>query len=135
MFNRLRIYTVHLKPGDTTSIDQLRFVSEGFNFYAFVFNLFGISLWGLYNGMWRFTFLVALIYGVIYALLFQEMISIITFYVLQFGVRLWMGLVANDFLRAHLKRQGYITYALVSGENEIRAEQRFFDTNYRHLTT
>lgn len=134
LFNRLRIYTVHLKPGESTaSIEQLRFVSEGFNFYAFIFTIF----WALYNRMWRLAGLLLMLNLVVFLSTMQlELLDQqITSSILQFGLQLWTGFSANDFMRAHLKRQGFITYALVSGENEIRAEQRFFDNNHQHLTS
>ena len=132
MLNRLKIYTVHLKAGESaTSIEQLKFVSEGFNFYAFIFTIF----WALYNQLWRFF---ALLLGLNAALAFAvyqfNLLGDVTVNILQFGLQLWVGFAANDFMRAHLKRKGYITYALVSGENEIRAEQRFFDNNHHLLT-
>lgn len=130
MFNRLKIYTVHLKPNASDDIERLRFVSEGFNWYAFVFTL----LWALYHQMWRFLGLLMLI-NVAFALLLWQFggVSAETSGICQFGLQIWCGLLANDFLRAHLRRKGYITYALVSGENEMRAEQRFFDHNVAQL--
>lgn len=132
MWNRLRIYTVHLKPDKENTIEQLRFVSEGFNFYAFIFTLF----WALYQRMWRFAGIILLLNAILFLATWQiEAIGPVTVRICQIGLQLWVGLVANDFMRAHLKRQGFITYALVSGENELRAEQRFFDRHYQEITT
>jgi hypothetical protein len=132
MLNRLKIYTVHLKPDESDEIERLRFVSEGFNLYAFIFHIF----WALYHRMWRFAGILIGINAVLVALLwsFGEF-GPPTQNICQIGIQLWVGFVANDFLRAKLKRDGFITYALVSGENELRAEQRFFDQNVGQLSS
>jgi hypothetical protein len=130
MFSRLNIYTVHLKPDAKDEIERLRFISEGFNFYAFIFTIF----WALYQRMWRFAAVVALLNATVaFALWSAGELLPPTTNICQIGLQLWCGFAANDFLRAKLKRQGYITYALVSGENELRAEQRFFDQHAGQL--
>lgn len=133
MFNRLRIYTVHLKPDEAVTIDRLRFVPESFQFYAFIFTIF----WAIYHRMWRFTGVILVLNAIIAGFAFSigGLESQIVTTILQMGVQLWCGFSANDFMRAHLKRQGFITYALVSGENVMRAEQRFFDHNHQFLTS
>ena len=131
MLNRLRIYTVHLKPDEKDEIDRLRFVSEGFNFYAFIFTIF----WALYNRMWRFAGILLLLNASLALLLWEfGELGPPTQNICQIGLQLWVGFVGNDFLREKLKRDGFITYALVSGENELRAEQRFFDQNAGQLS-
>ena len=130
LFNTLRIYSVHLKPDEDDEIERLKFISEGFNFYAFIFTFF----WALYNRLWKFSALLLMINGFAAALLWQfDVLFPPTTNIIQIGLQLWCGWVANDFLCEKLKKDGYITYALVSGENELRAEQRFFDHNIQHL--
>lgn len=130
MFARLKIYTVHLKPDADEDIERLRFVSEGFNLYAFFFTIF----WALYQRMWRFAGVLLLLNAALAFGLWSigEMLPPTT-NICQLGLQLWCGYAANDFMRAHLRRQGFITYALVSGENELRAEQRFFDRHAGQL--
>ena len=131
MFARLKIYTVHLKPDADNDIERLRFVSEGFNLYAFFFTIF----WALYMRMWRFAGVLLLLNAAVALSLwsFGEFLPPTT-NICQFGLQLWSGFAANDFLRAELRRRGFITYALVSGENELRAEQRFFDRHAVQLS-
>lgn len=100
--------------------------------YAFIFTVF----WAIYHRMWRFALLLLLLNaGVAGALYAADVLFPPTTNICQIGLQLWVGFVANDFMRTHLQRQGFITYALVSGENELRAEQRFFDQNAPRLNS
>lgn len=124
LFSRLHIYTVHVKPGKNASqAEQIRFVAEGFNWMAFLFS----TLWALYHRLWLMAgFIIAA--NILLALGVERAgLDMLSLSVLQLGLQVWVGFHGNDFLRARLKRDGYITYAIVSGENKMRAEQRFFD--------
>ncbi len=132
MFNSLKIYTVHLKPDESDEIGRLKFVSEGFNFYAFILTIF----WALYNRLWKFSAVLLLLNAVAAMILWQfDSLFPPTTNIIQIGLQLWCGFAANDFMREKLKKDGYITYAMVSGENELRAEQRFFDQNAESLAS
>lgn len=124
MFSSLRIYTVHIKPeAKGSGVDKLRFVPEGFSWMAFLFS----TLWLLYHRLWLAAGVLVAV-NIATALLVERMgLDETSMGVLQFGVQLWIGYHAHDLLRSKLRRSGYITLALVSGENEMRAEQRFFD--------
>ena len=126
----LNIYSVHIRPSDIGHPDRIRFVREGFSFYGFAFG----ALWALYHGLWRVMFglfaaNVAL--GVIAEMFALDAFSLM---ILQLGLQCWFGFAAHDCLRRQLERKGYVMTALVSGENRMRAEQRFFDRHASYLT-
>ena len=123
LFSSLHIFTAHVKPEQSGSPDRIVFVKEGFNWWAFLFT----TIWVLYHRLWLMGgFLIAANIGLVW--LIEELhMDVASLSILQFALQLWVGFQANDFLRSKLKKQGYITTALVSGENVMRAEQRFFD--------
>lgn len=126
----LKLYSVHLKPDEKTNEDTLIFVREGFSFLAFLFTI----LWALYYRLWWLASIIiivniGLIYGVNMVGLDSYALSI-----MQLGFQLWVGYHANDFLREGLRQRGFITAAIVSGENQSMAERRFLD-RHSHLVT
>tara|TARA_B100001123_G_scaffold234431_1_gene263060 strand:- start:548 stop:952 length:405 start_codon:yes stop_codon:yes gene_type:complete len=128
-FFGLRIYSVHFKPEAGIQPERIRFVSEGFNFYAFAFTIF----WALFNRCWSLVVILAVVNALLALAFYGLDLHQATLNICQLGINLWTGFHGNDFLRKRLDREGYLLYALVSGENEIRAEQRFFDTHHAVL--
>lgn len=119
----LHIYEVFLKREGSKLIDSLRFVRLGFDPFAFIFGI----LWALSNQLWfaallQIAITVAIVLGVDH---FDLATS--TRYVLELGLHVWFGFAGPEFLSRSLKRRGYLSYDVVSGENTIRAEQRFLD--------
>lgn len=123
MFHNLHIYTVHTRPGKRVEQDLPLFVREGFNMLAFIFTFF----WTLYQRLWVAS-AVLIAVNIVVAVLWQEgWLNEITSNVLMVGVMFICGFHANDWKREGLKRRGYITAGIVSGETKLKAEQRFFD--------
>ncbi len=119
----LHIYTVHLKPDDAAPHETAEFVREGFNWWAFIFN----GLWALYYRQWwlaagLLALEISLSVALNKALLSPEHAAVI-----KIGFQLLLGFVANDLQRWQLKRQGYITADIVTGDSELAAEHRFFE--------
>ncbi len=119
--NRLQLYTVHVKEGDSEQLPL--FVSEGFNFYAFIFTAF----WALYHMVWV---LLAIILGfnmLLTLLLEFEVVSPASGIFIGLVFQLWLGFEGNDWRRKRLKKDGYVMSSIVSGASEMEAEQRYFD--------
>ncbi len=121
--SRLRIFTVHIKPAIAEPYEHAEFVEEGFSWYAFFFT----GLWLLYKRLWWQALLVMGIASVFGVMQVQEILEPMSIVLLQAALGMIVGYHANDWLRSRLKRSGYIVADIVSGENILRAEQRFFD--------
>ncbi len=130
LFSRLHIYTVHLNPKKSDALHDIRFVAEGFNLWAFVFT----ALWALYQRCWGFAVAIALANVALIYMAEQLAMAEQTLLVLQLLLQMLIGYEANDALRRRLSRAGFITTALVSGENTIRAEQRYFDQHHTQFS-
>lgn len=126
MLHHMHIYTVHVREGEIDSLDNIRFVREGFNIFAFLFTVF----WALYHRCWLLALsLFAANYALV-ALDQAQYLSEPSIGVIQLGINAVAGLVGNDYVRASLARRGYRLVDVVTGDNRVRAEQRYFD---RHL--
>lgn len=123
MFHRTHLYTVHFKPATAKAPEDIVFVREGFNFWAFFFTVF----WALYYRTWIFAILCGA-WGMVLGMVnVAQMMTPVSLGVLQVGISAIFGYMANDELRESLQRRGYSEISTVSGENRLRAEQRFFD--------
>jgi hypothetical protein len=123
MFNRLHIYTVHMKPGTRPETGQPVFVREGFNVFAFLLTL----LWTLYHRLWLASAAMLGFNALLMMLEYAEILSEGGILALMLGMQLVIGFHANDWWRAKLKARGYITAGLVTGDSSLRAELRFFE--------
>ncbi|MDX1975256.1 MAG: DUF2628 domain-containing protein [Rickettsiales bacterium] len=122
-FNRTRIYTVHVKPSIPHAAEKPIFVLEGFNLYGFIFT----GLWALYQRLWLQTILLVLTYALLSALVKQHMLGMASAGIIQFAIQVFVGLQANDWIRAKLTRKGYIVADVSVADNLLRAEQRYFE--------
>lgn len=128
-FSGLSIYTVHLRPTDIGRPDKIRFVREGLCFNAVMWG----GLWALTHGLWRAALCLCALYVVLGALAHAGSLDPTSTFILALGIQLCFGFSAHDLLRTRLTRKGYVMTALVSGENRMRAEQRFFDRHASYL--
>ena len=130
-YHRLRSYVVMLNPSATEPMEELEFVREGFSFFAFLFTIF----WALYHRCWHFAGVILLLNLLLVLLLqYSGFLTDDAVGVIQFGIQLWVGFEANNYLQNALRRRGYITYGVVSGENQTRAYQRFLDRHCRQFS-
>ncbi|HEU5047913.1 MAG TPA: DUF2628 domain-containing protein [Rickettsiales bacterium] len=120
--SRLRVYTVHIDPSLPHPYEEASFIEEGFNWKAFIF----ASIWALYHRMWL---LGGIIIGVdcLIGLLSMDGLSSTGVICMQLAWRLVIGYAGNDWIRKKLKRKGYVMADIVTGDSQLRAEQRFFD--------
>lgn len=120
---RLHIYTIHIRPDLAQPYDQAEFVEEGFSWRAFLFTAF----WLLYRRLWVPAFLVIAVNALVFSLEEAKVLHSGSIAVLQIAIALIVGYHGHDWYRARLKSKGYIMADIVSGENLLRAEQRFYD--------
>jgi len=121
--NRLKIYTVHIKPGEEKPAQPLLFVREGFCWGGFLLGF----LWTLYHRLWLPTLLNFLFWAAVMGIYGAGYLSDISNIVLQLAQMVFIGLEGNNWLRTGLARRGYITAGVVSGESLEVAQRRYFE--------
>jgi hypothetical protein len=124
----LKIYTVHVKPGETLAHEKPVFVREGFNILAFALTGF----WALYQRLWVHGLLIILFNGILMLLNQEQVLSQTGMTIIQLGFNLLIGFHANDWRRVGLTRRGYIVADIVTGDSLLRAEQRYFERHLAH---
>lgn len=123
MFGRMKIYTVHIKPGTVNPYERPVFVREGFNMYAFLFTFF----WALFQRMWVHALGIFLVNLLLVLLVRYHFISAEGISIVQFAMSVMIGFHANDWLRGHLAKRGYIVADISAADSLLRAEQRYFE--------
>lgn len=120
--SRLHVYTVHINPSLPHPYEEAQFVEEGFSWKAFMFT----AIWALCNRLWLFSFVILAVNLLILTIPLHAVNAAgILFIVLAWNMII--GHMGNDFVRKKLKKDGFITADIVTGDSLLRAEQRFFD--------
>ncbi len=120
--SRIHVYTVHINPSLPSPYEEAKFVEEGFNWKAFIFS----GLWALYHKLWLPALLMfAVSFGII--VLAPDMTAPQSVVCIQLAWHLIIGYMGNDWLRKGLRKRGFVTADIVTGDSLLRAEQRFFD--------
>ena len=123
LFSKPQIYTVHINPANNNAVEKAVFVREGFSVYAFIFGV----LWALYHRAWGFAIFLgvfAVLFGVAEHSKWMDRDSLA---IIQLAFSFLVGYHANDCRRASLAKRGYIMSDVVASDNEMRAQQRYFD--------
>lgn len=124
-----RLYSVHLNPKDPRPYESPVFVPEGFNFYAFVFGF----LWALYHRIWLPAFIfIGLSVCVKVAAEYGDL-SLPSTFILDLGIRLMIGMAANDLRRDTLEKRGWVTSDVVIADSLLEAERRYYDRHLGHI--
>lgn len=123
MFNRMKIYTVHIKSGAVSPYEKPVFVREGFNVFAFLFTL----LWAFYHRLWLPVLLILAVNATLMMLAKNHVMSFDSASIMQMGFNVFVGFQANDWLRSGLARRGYIVADIAAADSKLRAEQRYFE--------
>lgn len=123
LFPKTHIYTVHINPSQTQAVEKAVFVREGFNLMAFIFG----ALWALYHRMGWETAFIAIVVALFMVAGKQQLLDEISLNILKMVFYFIIGLQANDLRRNALSRKGYIMSEVVVSDNELRAQQRYFD--------
>lgn len=125
---KMRIYTVHIDPQKKNPYENPVFIEEAFNWWAFIFRGF----WFLYHRLWLWGVGLIAFEIVMQVLIFKGHIPTAQYLVFRLGIQILLGYHGNDFRRARLKRQGYITSDIVTSDNLVGAEQRFYERYFTH---
>lgn len=123
MFGMMRIYTVHIDPAEPSASQKPTFIREGFNWIAFLLG----GLWALYHRLWLPLVLILAFNGALMTLRKEHLISMAGIATMQFGFNIFVGLQANDWLRAKLARRGFLMADVTAADSKLRAEQRYFE--------
>lgn len=118
-----KIYTVHIDPENPPPTGTPIFVREGFNVFAFVF----VAFWALYQRVWLLAFILLVLQAWIMWAASHHVLSPLTAQLLYFTVQVLTGFHANDWRRRQLQKKGYVMADVATGDNLIRAEQRYFE--------
>ena len=119
----MTVYSVHVR--DTGLRPNLALVKDGFSWPAAVFGF----IWALVIGAWDVALVllgVQIIAGVLVPLLIGDPTSQT---VVQLGVSVVIGLIANELRRWSLDRRGMFEDAVVSAHDKEEAERRYLDAN------
>lgn len=121
--NRARVYTVHINTTLPKPYENALFVEEGFSLFAFLFT----GLWALYHRLWWPFFGIIVINLIILQMAQNGTITELGHTILEIGLAVAVGYLANDWRRSKLAHKGFIMADIVTGDSLIRAEQRFYD--------
>lgn len=120
---RMQIYTVHIRANAKAPYENPIFLKEGFNFWAFIF----VWGWALYHRLWLAAGLLFGLEALVRLAIHFGMLSPFTGTLFGLCVQVLVGFHANDLLRGQLRRKGYIISDIVTSDNLVGAEQRFFE--------
>lgn len=122
----MNIYTVHIntkKANLPLAIDSVVILKEGFSFYACLLHFF----WLAYKRIWIPAAVVFVAFALLGALERGAFISVEYSAMVQFGIMVYVGFSAYDWLRKSLELRGYTFAGVVTARDDIEAYQRFFD--------
>jgi hypothetical protein len=123
---KMRIYTVHINPRSKHPYENPIFIGESFNFFAFFFHW----MWALYHRLWLVAVLLLPVWMLIEWQGYNHILHPLANVALVMGFQAFCGFQANDWRRTKLKKQGYIISDIVTGDNLVSAEQRYFERYY-----
>ena len=122
----MAIYTVHeppaLRGAPTANPERVRFVRDGFYFWAFLLG----PLWMLWRRLWLVTFLYVLLLGLLYTTFWYLRIGDWAQFVINAALAVLIGLEASSLQRWTLARRGWKELAAVVGDDLETAERRYF---------
>lgn len=119
----MSVYSVHVR--DTGLKPNLALVKDGFSWPAAVFGF----IWALVVGAWDVALVllgVQIVAGVLVPLLIGDATAQT---VVQLGVSVVIGLIANELRRWSLDRRGLYEDAVVTAHDKEEAERRYLDAN------
>ena len=124
-FERLKLFTVHTKTSESGEVEDIQFVREGFNVWAFVFGI--MLIWPIVHRCWRLLMACILVWVSTELIAEFGLLEYASIGVIQFGGFFLIGLVANDELRRVLAKRGYVASDIAAGNSKVNAQLRYFD--------
>lgn len=122
--DKMKIYTVYLKPDGDKTLQSAVLVPEGYSWLALLFPFNMIS--AITHKNWAFL-MVLLLYFITAIAQFHDPLIDGIIISIKLALFPFLGVWANDFLRLSLKHAGYYVAGIVSGSNESEAQLRFFE--------
>lgn len=115
----IKTYNIFIKQNKTSNaVDDILFIKDGFNAFAFLFNIF----WFLSVKLWLFAFLFFAI--ITFAnIIFSPLVSSI----FSFMLSLLVGFEANNLLLYRFQRDGYYFVGYSFGNNKKEAEIKYLE--------
>ncbi|MGB1540480.1 MAG: DUF2628 domain-containing protein [Rickettsiales bacterium] len=126
---KMRIYTVHINPKKNHPYESPIFVEEGLNWPAFFFQW----MWALYHKLWLAAFGIFAFNAMLSYLNFNGILHPLSIIILQLGFQFFIASHGNDLKRYALKKRGYITADIVTSDNLVGAEQRYFERYAKYM--
>lgn len=120
---RTKLYTAYINIGKDDPADRMVLVREGFSFWAFLLHVF----WLLANRLWLAAAGFMVVLGLIAYMGEVFQLSHASQWALQLLAHLLLGFTAYDLKRAKLVHRGYRFESVVVAENELNAEQRYYE--------
>lgn len=119
----LRLYSIHLPPPYTAPGREPDALREGFNLTAFLLTV----VWTLANRLWLRAGVLAAVIAILYCVGVIVGLNWVGFAVVILAIMAWVGMEANDWLRADLVRRGWRAAGVIAAENEDAALRRYGD--------
>jgi hypothetical protein len=113
-----RLWTAHLAPG--RAADRTDLIDDRWRWGAFLFPL----LWALWNRHWLLAVALAAVAAGLSALAWAGLAPVAA--VIEFGVRLWLGLEGGETARLDRALRGWREMGGVEAETEDEAALRWF---------
>ena len=119
----MRLYTVHILPGDPDPGESIVLVEEGFCWPAFLLS----PLWALWHRLWLAAVILVCAGAMVPAAAYVFGPDPISHGAASLGVAVLIGYFANDLRRWTLERRGYRLDKVVSGAGPDEALGRYLD--------
>jgi hypothetical protein len=119
----MRLYTVHVLPGDPDPGETIVLVEEGFCWPAFLLS----PLWALWHRLWLVALLLLAVGAAVSGAAYLLGPDPISHGAASLGTAVLIGYFANDLRRWTLERRGYRLDKVVSGAGADEALGRYLD--------
>lgn len=126
----MKIYRIFLKKNNKGVIENLEMIKEGFNIYAFIFNIFFL----LYKKLWKEFFIIFFI--IIVLNIFEKyFISSYVIIPIQLCLCVFISFEYQDWITKKMIKTGYQFLGYSSGNTIREAKLKFLDNlneNYKN---
>ena len=125
----MKIYRIFLKKTKEGVIDDLELLKEGFNVWAFVFQLFYL----IYKRLWKQLIIMFILFSVLNILQLNFVSSYIIIPI-QICICVYIGFEFTDWYSQKLVKIGYQFLGYSSGNDEKEAKLKFLDNINNNYT-
>lgn len=125
----MKIYRIFLKKTNEGIIDDLELLKEGFNIWAFVFQLFYL----IYRRLWKQSIVIFVLFSIL-NLLQLNFISAYIIIPIQICICIYIGFEYTDWYSQKLVNSGYQFLGYSSGNDKKEAKLKFLDNINNNYT-